>query len=52
MRVRRSDVLVIGSGGAGVMAAVEAVKARASVTVMSKDPVVCGNTAYHHAALR
>jgi succinate dehydrogenase/fumarate reductase flavoprotein subunit len=44
MRVRSSDVLVIGSGGAGVMAAVEAVKARASVTVISKDPLGYGDT--------
>ena len=44
MHVRRSDVLVIGSGGAGVMAAVEAAKGGASVTAISKEPLGYGDT--------
>lgn len=44
VQLRRSDVLVIGSGGAGVMAAVEAANAGASVTVVSKEPVGYGDT--------
>jgi succinate dehydrogenase/fumarate reductase flavoprotein subunit len=44
MQTRRSDVLVIGSGGAGVMAAVEAAKAGASVTAISKEPLGYGDT--------
>jgi len=44
MQLRRSDVLVIGSGGAGVMAAVEATKAGASVTIVSKEPLGYGDT--------
>jgi succinate dehydrogenase/fumarate reductase flavoprotein subunit len=44
MQVRRSDVLVIGSGGAGVMAAVEAANAGASVTAISKEPLGYGDT--------
>ena len=42
--VTRSDVLVIGSGGAGVMAAVEAANAGASVTIISKEPLGYGDT--------
>jgi succinate dehydrogenase/fumarate reductase flavoprotein subunit len=44
METRKSDVLVIGSGGAGVMAAVEAAVAGASVTLVSKDPIGYGDT--------
>jgi succinate dehydrogenase/fumarate reductase flavoprotein subunit len=44
MQLRTSDVLVIGSGGAGVMAAVEAARAGASVTVISKEPIGYGDT--------
>jgi succinate dehydrogenase/fumarate reductase flavoprotein subunit len=44
MQTRRSDVLVIGSGGAGVMAAVEATKAGASVIILSKEPLGYGDT--------
>jgi succinate dehydrogenase/fumarate reductase flavoprotein subunit len=44
MEVRRADVLVIGSGGAGVMAAVEAERAGASVIVASKEPLGYGDT--------
>jgi succinate dehydrogenase/fumarate reductase flavoprotein subunit len=44
METRKSDVLVIGSGGAGVMAAVEAARAGASVTLVSKDPIGYGDT--------
>jgi succinate dehydrogenase/fumarate reductase flavoprotein subunit len=44
MQVSRSDVLVIGSGGAGVTAAVEAANAGASVTLISKEPVGYGDT--------
>jgi succinate dehydrogenase/fumarate reductase flavoprotein subunit len=44
MQVRRSDVLVIGSGGAGVTAAVEATRAGASVTILSKEPLGYGDT--------
>ncbi len=44
MDVRRADVLVIGSGGAGVMAAVEASRAGASVILVSKEPIGYGNT--------
>jgi succinate dehydrogenase/fumarate reductase flavoprotein subunit len=44
VQVRRSDVLVIGSGGAGVTAAVEAANAGASVTLISKEPVGYGDT--------
>jgi len=44
MQVRRSDVLVVGSGGAGVTAAVEAANAGATVTVISKEPLGYGDT--------
>ncbi len=44
MQVRRSDVLVVGSGGAGVMAAVEAANTGASVTIISKEPLGYGDT--------
>ena len=44
MQVRKADVLVIGSGGAGVMAAVEAAKAGASVLIVSKEPIGYGDT--------
>ncbi len=44
MEVKRTDVLVIGSGGAGVMAAVEAANAGASVIILSKEPIGYGDT--------
>jgi succinate dehydrogenase/fumarate reductase flavoprotein subunit len=44
MEVQEADVLVIGSGGAGVMAAVEAERAGASVIVASKEPLGFGDT--------
>ncbi len=44
MEIRNADVLVIGSGGAGVMAAVEAARAGASVIVASKEPLGYGDT--------
>jgi succinate dehydrogenase/fumarate reductase flavoprotein subunit len=44
MEVRKADVLVIGSGGAGVMAAVEAERAGASVIIVSKEPLGYGDT--------
>jgi succinate dehydrogenase/fumarate reductase flavoprotein subunit len=44
VQVRRSDVLVVGSGGAGVTAAVEAANAGASVTIISKEPLGYGDT--------
>ena len=42
--VRKADVLVIGAGGAGVMAAVEAARAGAGVILLSKEPVGYGDT--------
>ena len=44
MQVKKADVLVIGSGGAGVMAAVEAAKTGASVIIVSKEPIGYGDT--------
>ncbi len=44
MLVKKTDVLVVGSGGAGVAAAVEAAKNGASVVVISKEPVGYGDT--------
>jgi succinate dehydrogenase/fumarate reductase flavoprotein subunit len=44
MEVRKADVLVIGAGGAGVMAAVEARRAGASVILVSKEPAGYGDT--------
>lgn len=44
MQVRTADILVIGSGGAGITAAVEAAKAGASVIMVSKEPVGYGDT--------
>ena len=44
MHVRKTDVLVIGAGGAGVMAAVEAARAGASVTLVSKGSLGYGDT--------
>ncbi|UCD58628.1 MAG: FAD-binding protein [Candidatus Hydrogenedentota bacterium] len=38
------DVLCIGAGGAGIVAAVTAAEAGASVIVVSKGPYGCGNT--------
>jgi succinate dehydrogenase/fumarate reductase flavoprotein subunit len=42
--VLESDVLIIGAGGAGLRAALEAAKAKARVTVLSKGPVPGGAT--------
>ncbi|MBI5115087.1 FAD-binding protein [Candidatus Poribacteria bacterium] len=44
MQTKRSDVLVIGSGGAGVTAAAAAAAAGASVTIVSKEPLGYGDT--------
>ncbi|MBI4832688.1 MAG: FAD-binding protein [Candidatus Lindowbacteria bacterium] len=44
MRTIKSDVLVIGSGGAGVTAAVEAAQQGARVAIVSKEPVGYGDT--------
>lgn len=44
MESLQTDVLVIGAGGAGVTAAVEARKAGASVVLVSKEPVGYGDT--------
>jgi len=44
MQIKKADVLVIGSGGAGVMAAVEAANAGASVILLSKEPIGYGDT--------
>jgi succinate dehydrogenase/fumarate reductase flavoprotein subunit len=44
MQLRRTDVLVIGSGGAGVTAAVEAARAGAEVCAISKEPLGYGDT--------
>jgi succinate dehydrogenase/fumarate reductase flavoprotein subunit len=44
MQIKKADVLVIGSGGAGVMAAVEAENAGASVLIVSKEPIGYGDT--------
>jgi succinate dehydrogenase/fumarate reductase flavoprotein subunit len=44
METQKSDVLVIGSGGAGVAAAVEAARAGASVIIVSKEPIGYGDT--------
>ncbi len=44
MEIKKTDVLVIGSGGAGVTAAVEAARAGASVTMISKEPIGYGDT--------
>ena len=40
---RRADVLVIGAGGAGLMAAVEAADAGASVTILESESEVGGS---------
>ncbi|MEW6443238.1 MAG: FAD-binding protein [bacterium] len=40
----RADVLVLGAGGAGVMAAVEAERAGATTIIVSKEPVGYGDT--------
>jgi len=44
MQIKKTDVLVIGSGGAGVVAAVEAANAGASVVIVSKGPIGYGDT--------
>lgn len=44
MQAKKSDVLVIGSGGAGVTAAVEAARIGASVVMVSKEPIGYGDT--------
>jgi succinate dehydrogenase/fumarate reductase flavoprotein subunit len=44
MKVRKADVLVIGAGGAGVMAGAEAARAGASVIIVSKEPLGYGDT--------
>lgn len=41
-----TDVLVIGSGGAGLTAAIEAKNAGAEVLVIDKMPIIGGNTKY------
>jgi len=44
MHLKKTDVLVIGSGGAGVTAAVEAARAGATVSAISKEPLGYGDT--------
>jgi len=44
MESLQADVLVVGAGGAGVTAAVEARKAGAAVVLVSKEPVGYGDT--------
>jgi fumarate reductase (CoM/CoB) subunit A len=44
VEIRSSDVLIIGAGGAGLRAALEATKLGARVTVLSKGPVPGGAT--------
>ena len=44
MEVKKTDVLVIGSGGAGVTAAVEAANSGANVIIISKEPIGYGDT--------
>ena len=41
-----TDVLVIGSGGAGLTAAIEATNAGANVIIIEKMPLIGGNTKY------
>lgn len=41
---KEADVVIIGAGGAGMSAAVEAIKAGSSVIVIEKMPAVGGNT--------
>jgi fumarate reductase (CoM/CoB) subunit A len=40
----KTDVLIIGSGGAGLRAAIEAAKSRVSVLLVSKGPIGLANT--------
>ena len=42
---RQTDVLIVGAGGAGLSAAIEASKAGAKVLVLEKQPVAGGSTA-------
>ncbi len=44
MELKKTDVLVIGSGGAGVTAAVEAARAGVQVLLVSKEPIGYGDT--------
>jgi len=44
MLVKKTDVLVIGAGGAGIAAAVEAARGGASVIIVSKEPIGYGDT--------
>jgi fumarate reductase flavoprotein subunit len=43
-RHERADVIVIGSGGAGMTAAITAFDAKAKVVVLEKMPITGGNT--------
>lgn len=43
-RHERADVIVIGSGGAGMTAAITAFDGKAKVVVLEKMPITGGNT--------